>query len=400
MKAFLITFKPASENPERGWPLEQLQRLITLRGEGRRVEEKWRFHNRKDVTIGDRVFLLLQGKGGPAIIGYGKIARKPERTGIPQAVIEFESLVDPVIHVLANREDLRDIGDEGRLWKAQASGVKLPEAVAHELEWLVVGKTPKPRAEMSEENPDWLRDELIIALDVYFRHRPNPPGKGSEEIRQLSENLRRLSTILFPTQKPSATFRNENGVYMKLMNFRRLDPEYTAGGRTGLTRGARVEEQVWKEFADDPTRCGQIASAILSSADDPEAASAWLDSEIEGIEEAEEGRVLTRKHVAYERNRKLMEIKRREAVKRYGKLVCEACNFDFAERYGSRGNGFIECHHTKPVSMLIQGHKTHIRDLALVCSNCHRIIHRSRPWLSIAQVKQLIDDSRQTSNLR
>lgn len=71
MKSFLITFKPASENPDRGWPLDNIQRLARTSRKGKSVVEKWRFHNRKHVSIGDRVFLLLQGKGRPAIIGYG-----------------------------------------------------------------------------------------------------------------------------------------------------------------------------------------------------------------------------------------------------------------------------------------------------------------------------------------
>jgi hypothetical protein len=54
MGTFLITFKPASENPERGWPLEKLQTLVRRLQSGDTVEEKWRFNNRKDVTLGDR----------------------------------------------------------------------------------------------------------------------------------------------------------------------------------------------------------------------------------------------------------------------------------------------------------------------------------------------------------
>jgi hypothetical protein len=40
MGTFLITFKPASENPERGWPLEELQSLVRRLSRGDTVEEK------------------------------------------------------------------------------------------------------------------------------------------------------------------------------------------------------------------------------------------------------------------------------------------------------------------------------------------------------------------------
>jgi hypothetical protein len=62
MTSFLITFKPSAESPERGWPLEDLQKLVHRFHRQGTVEDNWRFMNRKDVSIGDRVFLLLQGK--------------------------------------------------------------------------------------------------------------------------------------------------------------------------------------------------------------------------------------------------------------------------------------------------------------------------------------------------
>jgi hypothetical protein len=80
-------------------------------------------------------------------------------------------------------------------------------------------------------------------------------------------------------------------------------------------------------------------------------------------------------------------------MKMNGRLACEACGFDFAIIYGERGSGFIECHHTKPVATLAEGHKTHIDDLALVCANCHRIIHRDRKWPSIAELKALLAEA-------
>jgi hypothetical protein len=138
MGTFLITFKPASENPEHGWPLEKLQSLVRRQQSGDTVEEKWRFHNRKDVALGDRAFLLLQGKGGPAIIGYGQVNGQPEK-GAGQWVvpIKFESLVDPSIEVLASKSEVRSIEGGQRYWRTQSSGVQLPEDVAANLESLL-----------------------------------------------------------------------------------------------------------------------------------------------------------------------------------------------------------------------------------------------------------------------
>jgi len=103
-------------------------------------------------------------------------------------------------------------------------------------------------------NPDWSRDELILALDLYLRHRPKTPSAESEAVRELSLTLRRLGHVLFGEFLMDESFRNANGVYMKLMNFRRFDPHFMSAGKKGLPRGAKEEEFVWNEFADDPER--------------------------------------------------------------------------------------------------------------------------------------------------
>ena len=104
-------------------------------------------------------------------------------------------------------------------------------------------------------------------------------------------------------------------------------------------------------------------------------------------EDAVEGRLLTVAHQRRERSRKVVLAKKAAALKLLGRLMCEACGFDFGKRYGSRGEGVIDCHHTKPVADLGDGTPTHLRDLALLCANCHRMIHARRPWLTLEELK-------------
>jgi len=54
-------------------------------------------------------------------------------------------------------------------------------------------------------------------------------------------------------------FRNVNGVYMKLMNFRRFDPVFMEAGKRGLSLGGQAEEEVWNTFASVPERCHAVA---------------------------------------------------------------------------------------------------------------------------------------------
>ena len=95
-------------------------------------------------------------------------------------------------------------------------------------------------------------------------------------------------------------------------------------------------------------------------------------------------------HVQRERNSTLVKRKKEERLKSAGKLDCEVCGFDFLENYGERGEGFIECHHIKPLSESDEGNETKINDLALLCANCHRMVHVRKPWLSIEELKSLI----------
>ena len=91
-------------------------------------------------------------------------------------------------------------------------------------------------------------------------------------------------------------------------------------------------------------------------------------------------------HRRSERNPALVHAKKRRALAKLGKLACEACGFDFQERYGERGEGFIECHHVKPVHALKPGDRTRVEDLRLLCSNCHRMVHAKRPWFTMDQL--------------
>jgi 5-methylcytosine-specific restriction enzyme A len=249
-----------------------------------------------------------------------------------------------------------------------------------------MGVSPESR------NPPWSRDELILALDLYIRSKGNPPGKGSTGVLELSELLNRMSAHV---AHDAAKFRNPNGVYMKVMNFRRFDPHYTEQGKKGLQRGGKLEQQVWKDFASHVVELSEVGEAIRSAVAE-ETIPIASKEEDEEVAEAEEGRILTRIHRARERNGELVAAKKAAAVKTHGGLRCESCSFDFQKIYGARGAGFMEAHHLKPLSTLRPGDKTRLDDLALLCSNCHRMIHAKRPWLSMAQLKALIDATHET----
>jgi 5-methylcytosine-specific restriction enzyme A len=162
-------------------------------------------------------------------------------------------------------------------------------------------------------------------LDLYVRHRGNPLGKASAEIVGLSQLLNKIGQQL---QGAGDKFRNPNGVYMKIMNFRRFDPAYLSQGKVGLQRGGKDEQQVWERFANRPEELRATADAIKASIVQG-AGLPVLAPEEDGMAEAAEGRILTRQHQLRERSRSLVDAKKGQAMRANGKLVCEACGFDF-----------------------------------------------------------------------
>ncbi|MCO7176975.1 HNH endonuclease [Sporolactobacillus kofuensis] len=109
-----------------------------------------------------------------------------------------------------------------------------------------------------------------------------------------------------------------------------------------------------------------------------------------------EGKIKLRQHICRERNPKVIQrAKEKFKQEHNGRLYCEICGFDFYKTYGELGEDFIEGHHTLPVSQLKQGQVTKIEDIALVCSNCHRMLHRRRPWLSKEKLNELLNTKRE-----
>jgi 5-methylcytosine-specific restriction protein A len=233
-------------------------------------------------------------------------------------------------------------------------------------------------------NPKWSRDELILALDLYFRVNPIHTSEKNPDIKALSDTLNSLP--VHPQVRHGEKFRNPNGVYMKLCNFLRFDPNYNG---IGLTRGGKLEKIIWNEFSFDKTKLARVADSIRSAVyripppgDSEEAA---IDEE----EEFPEGRLLTQLHKRRERNPFISKKKKKKVLHDTGVLACEICEFDFFEVYGKLGKGFAECHHRLPLSDLATAQTTKLSDSSIVCSNCHRMHHRVRPWKTVNELREI-----------
>jgi len=227
----------------------------------------------------------------------------------------------------------------------------------------------------------WERDELILALDLYFRVGARVPSDDPDVV-EVSDLLRGLPLNQGVVRERA--FRSPDSVHLKLQNFLSIDPAHDA---KGMAHASQADRQVWKDFSADHGLVNRLAKQLRRSA-----ASTYANQAVDEDDEEEfpEGRILYRVHRRHERSRVLGSKMKRRWLGRQGKLACLACGFDFEETYGPRGRGYIECHHVVPVSELRSGARTRVEDLVPVCSNCHKMLHRKRPWLSVAQLSGLL----------
>jgi len=105
-----------------------------------------------------------------------------------------------------------------------------------------------------------------------------------------------------------------------------------------------------------------------------------------------EGKEKYKLHRSLERDSSIGKKAKENRMDTVGELRCDVCQFSFSDKYGELGAGFIEAHHTIPVSQLKGERKTNIKDMALVCSNCHRMLHSGNQLLSVSELKDIIND--------
>lgn len=244
--------------------------------------------------------------------------------------------------------------------------------------------------------PPFSREELIMLLDFYFtNYKPTKsnlsgiPRRSTRELKQLSDRLRKLAII--HGDSISGKFRNLNGIYISLARFNRINPQHIHEER--ISPPTRPMKEIFSEFLNDKDELHRLARAIIKNIDDDVLVDADLVSE--ETYEASEGRLLRRTHYTRERDPKIVKRKKDVVMKKKGQLACEACGLVFEKYYGVIGEGFIECHHKKKVSDMKPKETTKMEDLSLICSNCHRMIHKPKVMLTINEIKQLINKARQ-----
>ncbi|MFE2289711.1 HNH endonuclease [Streptomyces sp. KAI-26] len=236
------------------------------------------------------------------------------------------------------------------------------------------------------KNPDWVRDEIILACQLVMENGWKGLDAQDASVVELSDLLQLLP--IHVEAERNEKFRNPNGVARKTFDIATRHPDY----RGKPTNGGALDVAVLHEFLARPQEMTEAARLIRQGIATGELQSfaPTEDEEFGDDYSAPEGRLLMRRHRARERNKSLRKKKIASVLQRGGQLACEACGFDFEKIYGDRGAGYIECHHVLPLHVAGEG-RTKLSDLALICANCHRMIHRRAPWPTPAELRASIE---------
>ena len=155
-------------------------------------------------------------------------------------------------------------------------------------------------------------------------------------------------------------------------------------------------EELLKSLLDwqnqNPLQIQESVTTTRLFPDEVDAVQTFPD-EVDTVQTFREGAVRQVLINAFER-----EPKARQKCIDYHGSSCSVCDFNFGKVFGELGKGFIHVHHLKPLSEIAQEYEIDpIKDLRPVCPNCHAMIHRRSPILSIEEIQMLLKSTRDST---
>ena len=184
-------------------------------------------------------------------------------------------------------------------------------------------------------------------------------------------------------------YRNINGVYLRLMNFRSCDPYWLNQGQVGMRAGTKGKcKEIWDEFVEDAELVHELAEQIKAEIKLDPVPNA-PETERSEVQPVLEGKRRLRIHYSRERSSQRKH-KLQYFQKTHGQIFCEACGENGKCYEFDKKESIFEVHHILPLAMAEDQVITKLDDLAVVCANCHRAIHSLSPLPTIKQFKTLV----------
>jgi hypothetical protein len=229
-------------------------------------------------------------------------------------------------------------------------------------------------------------DTLQRNLLAFLANEP----ENRADVRRVYKQLALLHPEVTESEKIER-YQNSASLWANRVQFARLHLA-NAGLLYRANAVAGAPRSVWKLTPAGVER-GLKLSARSSTPLVPEKLLLATKQDLAGIqaeEEILEGAKSARLVAHYERNPKL----RAAAIHHHG-ATCKACGFNFLAKYGEHGRDYIEVHHLVPLSTMVEPSTINPKtDMTVLCSNCHRMVHRKREKpLSLSELKALVQST-------
>ena len=216
--------------------------------------------------------------------------------------------------------------------------------------------------DMPQRNPNWSREETILALDLYLGLGRTVPPVTHPKVVALSSMLRSNPSYAEQIKPPS--FRSAASVAFKISNI------HSAAGGDGFENNSRMDRDLWSRLGRHPAKVRTLANNVRL-------ALGKQDKQPITVEDAEpeflEGRRVTVLHRRMERDPKL-RARVLTARRASDRIRCDCCEVQPNTDLGDLGLAMFEVHHIDPIGWS-GARRTRLSDLAFLCANCHRLIH-------------------------
>jgi 5-methylcytosine-specific restriction enzyme A len=214
----------------------------------------------------------------------------------------------------------------------------------------------------------WHRDLRQEAGRIVYRRKPRvmrlrPDASGAVTWNRRSQEFGENLEIAYLQRLP---------IRVIIVDGSQRDPAEVKS-KASIVRARRLDEVPWAVTELD-LATGECLVVRGAAPEAPAVASYDLElSWFEGRQKA--AFVLHRRREGRARREKLNQFRNDNG----GRLFCEVpkCGFDFVAKYGELGEGYAQVHHLQALGRAPkEGRMVKLEDLAVVCANCHAMIHR------------------------
>lgn len=232
------------------------------------------------------------------------------------------------------------------------------------------------------KNPTWNREELILALDLYFKIDYGQMHGTNPDIIQLSKDLRSLNIHTDIPNKEN--FRSVNSVALKLANLKKSDQNFKG---KGMRDGGKLEKEIWNQYHTHRDTLKKEADLIRQL---------YLKPKAEKKTDASASKVNFKSEFLFQfhKNREtdplVIKVKKEMVLSVTKSLKCAVCGFDSVSFYGELGSDLMEIHYNRELITEPGLESSSMADFIIVCSNCHKVLDKNFALINADDLKKII----------